>query len=262
MRENGSLRGRSALVTGASGGIGRAVALELAARGAIMTMAGRPSPALSAVAEEIRAGGGNAEELHLDLGQADSARSAIEQASSQRGFDIAVASAGIAGPTATVEQVDLAEWTHTLALNVTGVLATVQGVLPEMKRRRRGSIVVLGSMTGTRPLARRAAYAASKMALVGLVRTVALEVGSSGIRVNLVSPGPVSGDRLDAVVDRHATQRGISASEAVGELFSGAMLPGLTTAQEVASTVAFLASPEANSITGEDINVSRGLIYH
>jgi NAD(P)-dependent dehydrogenase (short-subunit alcohol dehydrogenase family) len=134
--------------------------------------------------------------------------------------------------------------------------------LPGMLARRSGSVVVIGSVTGKRPLVNRTPYAASKTALIGLVRTLAWEVGSSGVRVNLVSPGGVEGARIDWVLEQQAVSRGITVEQARAEFAGGAALQRLTSPQDVADAVAFLASPRAAAITGEDLNVSAGLVMY
>jgi NAD(P)-dependent dehydrogenase (short-subunit alcohol dehydrogenase family) len=123
-------------------------------------------------------------------------------------------------------------------------------------------VVVIGSVTGKRPLVNRTPYAASKTALIGLVRTLAWEVGSSGVRVNLVSPGGVEGARIDWVLEQQAVSRGITVEQARAEFAGGAALQRLTSPQDVADAVAFLASPRAAAITGEDLNVAAGLVMY
>jgi NAD(P)-dependent dehydrogenase (short-subunit alcohol dehydrogenase family) len=134
--------------------------------------------------------------------------------------------------------------------------------LPAMLERGHGSVVVVGSATGKRPLPGRTPYAASKLALVGLVRTLAWEVGEEGIRVNLVSPGPVAGERLDQVVEALGGARGIAPAEARGEMTAGAALRRITSADDVAEAVLFLAGDGAAGITGEDLDVSSGWVMH
>jgi NAD(P)-dependent dehydrogenase (short-subunit alcohol dehydrogenase family) len=129
-----------------------------------------------------------------------------------------------------------------------------------MIERRTASVVVVGSMTGKRPLYGRTPYAASKMALVGLVRTLAVETGPAGVRVNLVSPGPIAGPRLDAVLAAQARVLGISPEEAKTHFTRTAALERVVEPAEVAAAALFLASDDASGITGEDLSVSAGIV--
>jgi NAD(P)-dependent dehydrogenase (short-subunit alcohol dehydrogenase family) len=131
-----------------------------------------------------------------------------------------------------------------------------------MIERRSGCIIIIGSMTGKRPLFGRTPYAASKMALVGLARTLAWEVGSYGVRVNVISPGGVEGERIEWVIRRQAEAKGISIDEARREFTSSSPLGHLVPASDVAEAAVFLASARAASITGEDLNVSAGTVMY
>ena len=131
-----------------------------------------------------------------------------------------------------------------------------------MIERRSGAVVIIGSMTGKRPLWGRSPYAASKTALIGLTRTLAVETGPYGVRVNLISPGAVEGERIEWMMRKQAEGRGISVEEVRAELAQGSPLNRLVEAGEVAATVVFLASEGARSITGEDMNVSAGLVTY
>ena len=134
--------------------------------------------------------------------------------------------------------------------------------VPSMIERRSGSIIIIGSMTGKRPLWGRSPYAASKLALVGLARTLALETGPFRVRVNVISPGAVEGERIEWVIRQKAEGRGISIEVARAELASGSPLNRLVPPADVAAVVLFLASDKAGSITGEDVNVSAGLVTY
>ncbi len=128
--------------------------------------------------------------------------------------------------------------------------------------RGQGSIVMIGSITGKRPLWGRTPYAATKSALVGLTRTLAVEAGPHGVRVNLISPGFVSGPRLDWVIDAQARGRGVSSGEVRAEMEAEAAMNRLTDPDDVAKVALFLASDESNGITGADINVNSGAVMY
>jgi NAD(P)-dependent dehydrogenase (short-subunit alcohol dehydrogenase family) len=117
-------------------------------------------------------------------------------------------------------------------------------------------------MTGKRPLVNRTPYAASKTALIGMVRTLAFELGAHGIRVNLVSPGPVEGERIQWVLEQQAKARGITFEQARDDFTSGSPLKRLVPPRDVADVVAYLASSRSASVTGDDINVSAGLVMY
>jgi len=239
------------VVTGAGQGIGRSIALAFAAGGARVALAARSVDRLERVAAEVEAAGGEALAVPTDVGDPTAVQRLAATVLGRWGAPGAlVASAGVAGPIAPVWEVETEAWEATLRTNVTGVFLCCRAFLPAMMERGCGSVVVIGSMTGKRPLPQRAAYAASKTALIGLVRTVAWD--AAGVRVNLVSPGPVEGRRLDAVLPPEARRGLVGASP----------LRRLTTAEEVARAVRFLCSADAAAITGEDLNVSAGSVSH
>jgi NAD(P)-dependent dehydrogenase (short-subunit alcohol dehydrogenase family) len=258
------LRGRSTLVTGAARGIGRRIAVGLAAAGADVAITSRTPDDLAATRQEIAAAGGQAEPVALDLRDPDAADAAVAQAVERFGrLDVVVANSGVGGPTAPSWEVTTEDWDETFAVNVRGTWQTLRAGLRQMVADGTpGSVIVIGSLTGKRPLVNRSPYAASKAALVGLVRTAAAEAGPRGIRVNLVSPGFVAGDRMDWVVAGQAEVRGISRDEVRADLTSQAPLRRFVTPDEVAETVVFLASDAAAGITGADINVTAGVVMY
>jgi NAD(P)-dependent dehydrogenase (short-subunit alcohol dehydrogenase family) len=257
------LDGQVAAVTGAGTGIGREIALRLAAEGADVVLTGRSKDAMEEVAEQVRAAGRRALPVAMDLRDPASIEAAAAAAEKEFGrVDVLVNNSGVGGPSAPLWEMPLDEWEDTFRVNVTGTMLACKAFLPGMIARRSGSVVVIGSVTGKRPLVNRTPYAASKTALIGMVRTLAWELGPYGIRVNLVSPGGVEGPRIDWVLEQQAASRGITVDEARAEFAGGAALQRLTSAQDVANTVAFLASPRAAAITGEDVNVAAGLVMY
>jgi NAD(P)-dependent dehydrogenase (short-subunit alcohol dehydrogenase family) len=125
-----------------------------------------------------------------------------------------VANAGIAGPTLPLHEITLADWRDTLATDLDGVFLTLRAFIPGMIERLGGSLIAISSMTGKRPLHGRTPYAAAKMGVIGLVRTLATELGPYNIRVNAVCPGPVAGPRMEDVVRKQAAIRGITEDQA------------------------------------------------
>jgi NAD(P)-dependent dehydrogenase (short-subunit alcohol dehydrogenase family) len=252
-----------AAVTGAGRGIGREIALSLARAGADVVLAGRDPATLEATERDVVGVGAGALSVRTDVtSQADI--EALARASLERfgAVDALVLNSGIAGPTGPLWEIDRHAWDETFAVNVTGAFLCARAFLPSMLERGSGSIVVIGSMTGKRPLWGRTPYAASKLALVGLVRTLALETGPSGVRVNLVSPGPVDGERMDRVFRAQADGRGISEDQARAEMVAQIPIGRLVEPSEVADAVVSLTLGELSAVTGVDLNVSGGMVMY
>ena len=257
------LDGAVAVVTGAGTGIGREISLRLAADGADVVLTGRSAGPMEEVAAEVRAVGGRASVVRMDLREPASIEAAAKAVQEEFGrVDVLVNNSGVGGPSAPLWEIDPEEWEDTFRVNVTGTFLVCRAFLPGMVEQRSGSVVVIGSMTGKRPLVNRTPYAASKTALIGLVRTLAFELGPHGIRVNLVSPGPVEGKRIQWVLEQQAKARGITFEQARDDFTSGSPLKRLVPPGDVADAVAYLASPRSASITGDDINVSAGLVMY
>ena len=262
-RPGARLKGKVIWITGAGRGIGRSIALTCAKRGADLLLSGRSAEELDTVARQVEALGRRAIVANLDLRDEQSPDDCLTRGHEGFGqIDVLIANSGVGGPTAPVWATATSDWNDTFTVNVTGTFLCARAVLPEMIERRKGNIVVIGSMTGKRPLAHRAAYAASKMALVGFVRTAAAELGPHGVRINLVSPGAVAGERLESVVRSLSTEWGLSEEETKAKVLDGTPLDRTVDPSEVASAVAFLASDDASAITGEDLNVSAGTVTY
>jgi NAD(P)-dependent dehydrogenase (short-subunit alcohol dehydrogenase family) len=257
------LKEKVAVVTGSGRGIGRAIALAYAREGADLVLAARSLEALQETRAAVEALGRKALVVPTDIRHEENVRKLAEQALEHFGrVDILVNNSGIAGPTARLWEIAPAEWEETFAVNVTGTYLCCRAFLPSMIERRSGCIVIIGSMTGRRPLFGRTPYAASKMALLGLVRTLAWEIGPYGIRVNVISPGPVEGERIEWVLRTQAQARGISVDEARRQFTSSSPLGRLIPPDNIAEAAVFLASDKAASITGEDLNVSAGTVMY
>jgi NAD(P)-dependent dehydrogenase (short-subunit alcohol dehydrogenase family) len=257
------LHNKIAVITGGGRGIGRAIALAYAREGADLVLASRSKEALEETRTMVEALGRKAVAVPTDIRQEESVRNLVEQTISTFGHvDILVNNSGIGGPSATLWEISPSDWEETFAVNVTGTYLCCRAFLPTMIERRSGCIVILSSMTGKRPLYGRTPYAASKMALIGLTRTLAWEVGPYGIRVNAISPGPVEGERIEWVIRKQAEARGISVDEARRQFTSNSPLGRLIPASNIADAAVFLASDKAVSITGEDLNVSAGTVMY
>ena len=257
------LENKIAVITGGGRGIGRAIALAYAKEGADLVIASRSQEALEETRTMVEELGRRALVVSTDIRHEDSVRNLAEQALGHFGrVDVLVSNSGIAGPTKPLWEITLAEWEETFAVNVTGAYLCCRAFLPGMIERRSGSIIIVASMTGKRPLYGRTPYAAGKLGLVGLARTLAWEVGTYGIRVNVISPGAVEGERIKRVVRNQAAAQGISEEEALRQFTSGSPLGRLVPSGDIAAAAIFLASDRAASITGEDLNVSAGTVMY
>jgi NAD(P)-dependent dehydrogenase (short-subunit alcohol dehydrogenase family) len=257
------LHGKIAVITGGGRGIGRAIALAYAREGADLVLASRLREALEETQAMVEDLGRNALVVPTDIRHEDNVRHLAEQALAHFGrVDILVNNSGIAGPTTPLWNIALADWEETFAVNVTGTYLCCRAFLPGMIEQRSGSIVIISSMTAKRPLYGRTPYAGSKLALVGIVRTLAWEVGPYGIRVNVISPGAVEGERIERVIRNQAVAQGISEAEALRQFTSSSPLGRLVPADDIAAAAVFLASDKAASITGEDMNVSAGTVMY
>jgi NAD(P)-dependent dehydrogenase (short-subunit alcohol dehydrogenase family) len=251
-----------AVVTGANRGIGRAVAVAFAAAGYVVAAAARDPETLADTVAEARKTAGTAVPFGCDvLDETSVARLAVH-AGELGPVHAVVANAGIAGPTAPLHEITLDEWRETIAINLDGVFLTFRAFIPAMIERRAGSLIAISSMTGKRPLPGRTPYAAAKMGVIGLVRTLATELGPGNIRVNAVCPGFVAGPRTEQVVRRQAVVRGIAEEAVRGEVTGLSPLGRMVRAEEVAETCVFLASGGSAAITGEDVNVTAGVVMY
>lgn len=258
-----SLPGQVGIVTGAGRGIGKVIALALAAAGADVVVAGRDRTTLEVTAEAVRVLGRNALVVPVDVRDADGVLELADEVRQTFGrIDVLVCNSGMAGPSAPVWEVDPEAWRDTIAVNLTGAFLCCRAVLPAMITRRSGTIILIGSITGKRPLLHRAPYAASKIALVGLCRTLALEAGPLGIRVNVVSPGFVEGERLDWVIEKQAEALGDTAAHVRSVIEETSALRRFVSASDVAHAVVMLASEAGRSITGIDLNVAAGVVMY
>lgn len=253
------LEEKVAVITGGGRGIGRAIALTLAREGAHLVLAARDLAALRETRELVAAYRRDVLVVPLDLRQEESVQVLAEQTLAHFGrVDILVNNSGIAGPTAPLWEISPAQWHETLAVDLTGPYLCCRAFLPGMLARRSGNILMIGSITGKRPLPGRTPYAAAKLGLVGLVRTLAWEVGPSNIRVNLISPGPVEGERIGRVLSAMADAQGCGIEEARQRFLRDSPLARMTPPADIASATLFLVSDLSGSTTGEDLNVSAG----
>lgn len=254
------LREKVAVLTGGGRGLGRETAIALAGAGAAVVVCGRDRATLDGTVAAIGSAGGKAHAVVADVTDEDDLATLRDTTLDLHGrVDVLVNNSGVAGPSGPLWELEPADWDATFAVNVRGVFLACRAFLPDMIARRSGSIVTIGSMTGKRPLPGRTPYAASKTALIGLTRTLAHDAGRHGVRVNLVSPGAIEGERIDRVIANLAAHEGITPEQARARFSDASPLGRLVPPGDVAATVVFLASDRAASITGDDLNVSAGV---
>jgi 3-oxoacyl-[acyl-carrier protein] reductase len=239
---------RIALVTGASRGIGRACALELAKGGAKVALAARQVEKLEEVAAEIREGGGEAFVVALDLGSQESIKAAIGKVAKEFGrIDILVNNAGVTKDGLAL-RMKPDDWNMVLNTNLSGAFFCIQQVISPMMRERWGRIVNISSVVGEAGNAGQANYVASKAGLIGLTKSLAQELGSRNITVNAVAPGFIETDMTAVLKDEQKAK--ITQSIPLGRIGTPA---------EVAAAVRFLCGEEASYVTGNVIDVNGGM---
>lgn len=241
------LDGKVAIITGASSGIGRAIALMFAAHGAAVVLTARRKPLLNEVAHLIQNNGGRAEIVAGDISHADTHEQVIDTAISKfGGLDIAINNAGVVGTVKPLTELTLEEWQETLDTNLTAAFLGARSQIPAMLNHGGGSIVFTSSFVGTSVgIPGMTAYGASKAALMGLVKGITAEYASQGIRANALLPGgtdtEIAGDQKtkDWAAGLHAMKR-------------------IALAEEIASAALFLASPMSSFVTGSALFADGG----
>ena len=252
-----SLKGRHAVVTGAARGIGAAIARRLADEGAVLTLLGRNLPALESLAAQLPATA-QALSVACDITSADSVAGAFAAARVALGpIAVLVNNAGQA-ESAPFTSIDAAHWQRMLDVNLTGTFTCIQAALPDMLAAGAGRIANVASTAGLRGYAYAAAYAAAKHGVIGMTRSLALELASRGITVNAVCPGYTDTDIVRDSVARIVVKTGRSADEARAEFVRSNPQGRLVTPAEVADAVAWLCSDGAAAVTGQSISVSGG----
>jgi 3-oxoacyl-[acyl-carrier protein] reductase len=242
------LTGRKALVTGATGGLGQAIARTLHAQGATVALSGTRQAALEAFAAEL---GERASPVVADLADANAVEGLVPAAEAAVGpLDILVNNAGITRDNLFMRMRD-EEWEQVLAVNLTAAFRLSRAAVKGMMRRRSGRIVNIGSVVGSTGNPGQGNYAAAKAGLVGLTKALAAEVASRGITVNCIAPGFISSPMTDALNEKQ--REGILARVPAGRLGEGA---------EVAAACLYLASAEAAYVTGHTLHVNGGMAMY
>ena len=247
-----AIRGLRVLVTAGASGIGLATARAFVREGARVHVCDVDTTALKSMST-------------TDPGIAQNVCDVADRAAVERmfaavtrafgGLDTLVNNAGIAGPTAACEDVVQADWERTLAVNLTGQFLCAQRAIPWLRKSSNPSIVNLSSAAGRFGFPARTPYAASKWGVIGLTKSLSIELGSDGIRVNAICPGSVAGPRIDSVFTNKAAIRGVPASTVRDEALARTSLKRLISADDIANAIVFLASPLGANISGQALPV-------
>jgi len=247
------LQGQHAVVTGSTSGIGRAIAELFAREGARVVVTGRDAARGQEVVDAIRGQGGEAMFVQADLTEEADAVRLVDAATKAYGpVDILVNNAG-AVYAGTIPETDLATWNRILHTNVTSAYLMCRLVVPGMVERGAGSIINIGSEVALKGVAKRAAYAAAKAALVGLTRALVADHSPQGVRVNCICPGTIETPLVRQLIAAHPEPEKLRQ-----EMISRRFLPFIGTPEEVAAAALYLASPEARYVTGAILAIDGG----
>jgi NAD(P)-dependent dehydrogenase (short-subunit alcohol dehydrogenase family) len=260
---SGLLAGRVAIVSGIGPGLGREVARAFAREGAQLELAARRAASLDDLARELCDGGGRALAVPTDITQPQDCQRLVARARAEwGGIDVLVNNAFDMGAMKPLADADAEDLLRPLRVNLVGSLQLTREVVPAMRERGRGAIVMVNSMVVRDVLPHMGPYAASKAALLAAAQGLARELGPDGIRVNSVMPGYIWGPNLQAYFAHQATQRGVDPQQVYDETAGQTALRRLPTPEEIADAIVFLASDLARAITGQSLDVNSGQILH
>jgi len=253
---NGLKPGLRVAVTAGADGIGRAIADTFIAHGARVHVCDISEPAL----ESFKKAQPKAHAMLCDVSDETAVDRLFEDIrSTLGGLDVLVNNAGIAGPTAPVEEMSPAEWRRTLEVNLNSHFYCTRRAVPLLKQAGDGAIVNISSVAGRLGYAFRLPYAATKWGIVGMTESLAKELGPFGIRVNAILPGPVEGPRIDRVIAARAKTLGVSFEQSKAYYVSQSSLKRMVSAQDIANMALFLCSPAGRNISGQPLSVCAGV---
>jgi NAD(P)-dependent dehydrogenase (short-subunit alcohol dehydrogenase family) len=257
------LEGKIALVSGVGPGMGRDIALAFAREGAAVVLGARTTERVEAVAAEVEALGRRALPVRLDITDRASCDAAVTAAVDAFGtIDILVNNAFDDGDFKRFADADLTAWRRTVDVNLFGTLELTQAVVPVMTEHGGGRIVMINSMSAVRIRERFGAYAVSKAALATATKSLALELGRFGIRVNGVHPGYIWGDSVEQYFAYQAARRGVTPQDVYDEVAGETALGYLPPSSEIAGSVVFFASDLSTPVTGQSLGVNAGHWFH
>ena len=240
---------RRVLITAGASGIGRAMGEAFDAAGFDVWVTDVDKQALAGCPERWRT-------TQVDASDEDAMAALFEDLAARwGGLDVLCANAGIAGPTARVEDIALEDWRRCVSVNLEGAFLAAKYTAPMMKEAKAGSIVVTSSTAGLYGYPNRAPYAAAKWAVIGLMKTLAMELGPFGIRANAICPGSVEGPRMEGVLEREAAAKGMTRDQVYDGYASGTALGRFVEASDIANMAVFLGSDAARLVSGQVIGV-------
>ena len=240
------------LISGGAAGIGRHIAGDFLENGAAVHVCDSSAENIESFLDSHP----GASATQADVADAESVdRVFADLEELHGGLNILINNAGIAGPTAAVEDVTVDDWDHCISVNLSGVFYMTRRAVPLLKQRRGSSIINMSSVAGLFGCPLRTPYAAGKWAMIGLTKTWAMELGPHQIRVNAICPASVAGERIDGVIERDAAERGVSTDEIRDVYQRQSSMRSFVTAQDVTDMVMFLASDRAGRISGQAISV-------
>ena len=256
-----SVKGKIVLITGSADGIGRAIAAAFAHEGAKLVLCDLKEEKLQETAAEMReAGAEDVLAIPYNASRPEDIDMVCAKMIEHYGdVDVLVNNVGIAGPTAPVHEIKLEDWDATFAVDVRGTFQMIKNCAPYMMKKKEGKIVSMSSMSGLHSLVNRTPYAAAKMAVIGITRTVAMELGAYNINVNCVCPANIQNERGTLIMQRQAEQEGVTVDEILQRKLGTYCLKRRVPMEDVAQMVLFLSDDErSHSITGADFPVSCG----
>ena len=250
-----SAKGLRVLVTAGGAGIGRAIAQTFFEHGARVHVCDVDEKALSEVEKSITRTKADVSSL------ADVDRLFEEVKKNLGGLDVLVNNAGIAGPTAKVEDIRPEDWDRCIAVDLNGMFYCTRKAMPMIKSAGGGSIINLSSAAGRLAFPMRTPYSAAKFAVVGFTESLAAEAGPDNVRVNCIQPGVVEGERIDRVIAAKAERLGASFDDVKAKMLEGVSMHTTVSAQDIANTALFLATEGGKHISGQAISVCGGTRY-
>lgn len=255
-----TLRDRVALVTGAGPGIGRATALAFAQDGADVVVAARRAEPLEALAQEVAAATGRRVlAIPTDITDLDACARLVERTVAELGrLDVLVNVATASFPRAPISEMDWSEYPRSVDLNVIGTMKLCGEAAKRMASGGGGSIINIGTLATTALQPKNGAYTSTKLAMIGLSKTLAKEVGRDGIRVNIVTPGYTTGEPLDALFEQMGASAGISGAEMSEKVARSAELKRHVDPEDIAEACLFLGSDRGRNVTGVELHVTAG----
>ena len=252
------LDGKRVILTAGAAGIGRVTLKTFVDAGADVFVCDIDDDALNEVRDNFQ----NVGVMHADVANTDDVDRLFETALERLGgLDVLLNNAGIAGPTAPVEEVELDDWRQTLDINITGQFLCAKRAVPHIRASGGGSIVNLSSAAGRFGFPLRTPYAASKWAVVGFTKSLAIELGPDKIRVNAICPGAVAGERINRVIKAKAEARGVPFEEMYQHYANTASMQTMVEPQDIANMMLFICSDAGHLVSGQVLGVDGNVEY-